>query len=361
MEKETMQAIVAHAPGDYRFERLPIPEAGDGDIVIRVEACGICAGDLKCFQGGKRFWGSGGEGKYVEEPFVPGHEFSGRIVSVGSERAASGFSVGDRVIAEQIVPCGSCRFCASGDYWMCESHDVFGFKSRLPGGFAEYALLPRAALVHRVPESLSMEQAALIEPYSCSLHAVKRGKIGSGDVVVISGAGPLGLGMVASARRLGPKKLIVLDYKRERLALAKSMGADIVLRPGEDDAEGIIRAETGGYGCDVYIEATGHPQSVVQGLRMIRKLGRFVEFSVFNDDVTCDFSVIGDGKELDIYGVSLSPDCYEEVIRGFEGGDFPSAGMVTEVFPLSAFEAAFEAAKGGGGSVKVLLSGTSAA
>jgi erythritol/L-threitol dehydrogenase len=358
MGKDMMGAVVAYAPGDYRFERVGIPEPGESDILIKVEACGICAGDLKCYQGGKRFWGIDGKDKYVEEPFIPGHEFSGRIVAIGRAREkATGFRIGDRVIAEQIVPCGSCRFCREGNYWMCDPHDVFGFKSRLPGGFAEYAILPGRALVHRVPDSLTVEEAALIEPYSCSLHAVKRAKLGSDDVVVISGAGPLGLGMVASASKLGPRKIIVLDYKADRLAHAKRLGADLVVNPGEDDAEAIVRGQTGGYGCDVYIEATGHPQSVVQGFRMIRKLGRFVEFSVFNDDVTCDFSVIGDGKELDIFGVSLSPDCYEEVISGFETGSLASAGVVTNRFPLSEFEAGFEAAKGAGGSVKVILSG----
>lgn len=353
----SMKAVVAYAPGDYRLETLPIPEPGEDEILIKVEACGICAGDLKCYMGGKRFWGSGPGDKYVEEPFVPGHEFSGRIARLGRRRAESGFREGERVIAEQIVPCGECRFCREGEAWMCERHDVFGFKSYLPGGFAEYAILPARAIVHRLPDSLSLEEAALVEPFSCSLHAVRRARIGSPDVVVISGAGPLGLGMLSAARRLGPKRLIALDRKRDRLELARRLGADLALDPGTDDVQALVRAETGGYGCDVYIEATGHPQSVVQGLSMIRKLGRFVEFSVFNEDVSCDFSIIGDGKELDIYGVSLSPDCYDEVIGAFEDGSLAHGGVVTDVFPLSAFEAAFEAATGRGGAVKVLLSG----
>ncbi|GAA3334271.1 hypothetical protein GCM10020331_101580 [Ectobacillus funiculus] len=138
----------------------------------------------------------------------------------------------------------------------------------------------------------------MIEPYACSLHAVQRAQIQLEDVVVLSGAGTLGLGMVGAAKKSGAGKLIVLDLFDARLELATKFGADMVLNPVKDDVVSIVKELTDGYGCDIYIEATGHPKSVEQGLSMIRKLGRFVEFSVFKDPVTVDWSIISDRKRI---------------------------------------------------------------
>ena len=352
--ENTMDAVVAYGPGDYRFVQVPIPEPEAGEIVIEVELCGICAGDLKAWHGGYRFWGGEGWEPYVEPPCIPGHEFSGRITAVGGEKRKDGLKAGDRVIAEQIVPCGQCRYCLNGHYWMCEKHDVFGFKHYLNGGFAKYVRYPKNAILYRVPESLTEEQAALIEPYSCAMHAVDRAQITKDDLAVISGAGSLGLGMVAAARLQNPRKLIALDMKLDRLEKALSLGADLALNPKNDDVADIIGKLTGGYGCDVYIEATGHPSSVKQGLGLVRKLGRFVEFSVFNEPTTVDWSVIGDGKELEIRGSSLSPRCYERVIAGFADGKIKSEGVVTRVFSLADFDDAFKACSEQG-AIKVAL------
>ena len=352
--RNTMDAVVAHGPGDYRFEQVPIPEPDEGEIVIEVELCGICAGDLKAWHGGYRFWGGEGWEPYVEPPCIPGHEFSGRIVAVGDAQRKDGLKVGDRVIAEQIVPCGKCRYCLDGHYWMCEKHDVFGFKHYLNGGFAKYVRYPKNAILHRVPETLTAEQAALIEPYACAMHAVDRAQITKDDVAVISGAGSLGLGMIAASSLIKPRKLIALDMKPDRLEKALSLGADLALNPKTDDVTSIIGELTDGYGCDVYIEATGHPSSVKQGLGLVRKLGRFVEFSVFNEPATVDWSVIGDGKELEIRGSSLSPRCYERVISGLADGTLKSEGVVTHVFGLADFDAAFKACSEPG-AVKVVL------
>lgn len=353
---EKMMAVVAYGPGDYRYEEVDTPRAGRGEVVIRVEACGICAGDIKAYQGGPRFWGGDGIPSYVEPPMVPGHEFIGRIVEIGEGfRHSHDLQIGDRVISEQVVPCGECRFCRKGQYWMCQIHDVYGFKHYLNGGFAQYMKLPIKAIIHKVPDDIPIEKAVLIEPYSCSMHAVERADIQPGDVVVISGAGPLGLGMVAAARLKKPGKLIALDLFDARLEKAKALGCDMALNPRKDDVYRIIEELTEGYGCDIYIEATGHPDSVPQGLRMIRKLGRFVEFSVFNDPVVCDWSIIGDGKELDILGASLSPFCYPKVIEGIASGELGTDGVVTHQFPLSRFREAFGVCERGRDSLKVVL------
>lgn len=350
---KTMKAIVAYAPGDYRFEEVQVPEIEEREILVKVEGCGICASDLKSFGGAPSFWGDETQAPYIKAPMIPGHEFIGRVVKVGAE--VTDYQVGDRIISEQIVPCWKCRFCNRGQYWMCEKHDLYGFQYNVNGGMAEYMKFTKEAINYKVPEELSIEQAILIEPYACSLHAVQRAQIQLGDVVVLSGSGTLGLGMVGAAKKAGAEKLVVLDLFDERLELASKFGADLTLNPRRDDVVSIIKEMTEGYGCDVYIEATGHPKSVEQGLAMIRKLGRFVEFSVFKDPVSVDWSIISDRKELDVLGSHLGPYCYPLVIEGIRNGDFPTEGVVTHKLPLANFMDGFELMKIGDKSLKIIL------
>ncbi len=351
---KTMKALVAYGKGDYKLElNYPTPECGPDDIIIKTEGCGVCAGDLKCHHGAPMFWGDEEQPTWVEPPFIPGHEFLGHIVEMGEH--VKGFEIGQRITADQIVPCGECKFCKSGRYWMCQPHATFGFQKGNNGGMAEYVRYPKTAVISRVPEEMELEKALLIEPYGCSKHAVDRAKITNEDVVVISGAGTLGLGMITYARMKNPAKLIALDMVDKRLEKAKEFGADLVLNPGKEDVVKIIRDLTEGYGCDIYIEATGHPSSVQQGLSMIRKLGRFVEFSVFGQAAVIDWSIIGDRKELDVLGSHLSPYCYPFVIKNIASGKLKTDGVVSRTFPIEEWEKAFEYASGKYGDFKVAI------
>ena len=348
---KTMKALVAYDKGDYRFEpAYPVPECGDDDIIIKTEGCGICAGDLKCYYGNST-WGDATHETWVRTPFIPGHEFLGHVVEKGKNITA--YEIGDRIIADQIVPCGKCKFCKSGRYWMCQPHATFGFQKENNGGMAEYVRYPKTAVLHKVPEDMPLEKALLIEPYGCSKHAVDRAGITVEDVVVISGAGTLGLGMITYAHQMNPAKLIVLDMKDERLEKAREFGADIVINPGREDAVKKIQDLTDGYGCDIYIEATGHPSSVIQGLQAIRKLGTFVEFSVFAEPTTVDWTLIGDNKELNILGSHLSPYCYPYVIRNIADGTLKTDNVVSRYFDLENWEVAFDYATGKYGDFKV--------
>ena len=351
---KTMKALVAYGKDDYRLEEnWPVPEVGPDDILIKTEACGICAGDLKCSHGAAMFWGDETQPSWVRPPFIPGHEFFGHIVAMGEN--VTGFAIGDRITADQIVPCGECRFCKTGKYWMCQPHDIFGFQSSNNGGMAEYVLYPKNAVISRVPEEMTMEEALLIEPYGCSKHCVDRAQITNEDVVVISGCGTLGLGMITYARMKNPKLLIALDMQDSRLEKAKEFGADLVFNPGKVKVADEVRKLTEGYGCDIYIEATGHPSSVIQGMDMIRKLGRFVEFSVFGAPTTLDWSIIGDRKELDVLGSHLSPYAFPFVIENITNGKLKTNGVVTRMFTLDEWETAFDYASGKYGDIKVAL------
>lgn len=352
---EKMKAIVAYAPGDYRFEMVDTPRAEEGEMILKVEACGICAGDTKAYAGAASFWGLDGQAKYIKEPMIPGHEFVGTVVELG-DKVKGSWKIGDRICPEQIVPCGECMFCKTGRHWMCEKHDLFGFQNNVNGGMAEYVKLTKEALPYLVPADMPIEMAALIEPYGCSFHCVERARVTPLDFVVLSGAGTLGLGMVGALKQANPKCLVVLDMNEARLEKALEFGADIVMNPSKENVVAKIKEMTDGYGCDIYIEATGHPSSVQQGLEAIRKMGRFVEFSVFGQPVTVDWSIISDRKELDLLGAHLSPFCYNTVIDWISSGKLPTEGVVTHKFPLEKWEEGFHIAKTGeNGAMKVIL------
>ncbi len=353
---KTMPAIVCHGPQDYRLEERAVAPPGAGEVLVEILRAGVCASDLKCWHGAPLFWGDEHRTGYAETPFIAGHEFVGRVVALGEGAAEkTGLAIGDLAVSEQIVPCWRCRFCKRGQYWMCQVHDIYGFKNYLPGGMAGYMTFPDRAIVHKVPADLPPEFGAVIEPLACSLHAVQRGKIELGDVVVVSGCGTLGLGMVGAAKLYNPAKLVALDPKPHRLQAAMRMGADTALNPAEIDVVEAVRGMTDGYGCDVYIEAAGHPASVEQGLHMIRRLGRFVEFSVMGEPVTVDWTIIGDTKELDIYGSHLGPYCYPIAIDLMQTGKINPAPIVTHTLPFEKFEQALEMMLTGDDSVKVQL------
>jgi erythritol/L-threitol dehydrogenase len=351
---ETMQAIVCHGAKDYRVEQVSSPKPGKEEVVVKVKACGICGSDIKAYQGSDMYWA--GENPWLQAPVIAGHEFYGEVAELG-EGAAEKFNIdiGDRVTADQINPCGECRFCNTGKYWMCQIHNIYGFqKDVAEGGMAEYMKFSSTSHIHKISSGVTEEEASLIEPMACAVHAVQRATIEFEDVVVLAGAGTLGLCMVQLIALKTPKKLIVLDTNEKRLETAKNLGADIGLNPMKENVIKKVKELTDGYGCDVYIEATGSPQGVKQGLEMVRKLGRFVEFSVFGQETTTDWSVIGDKKELDLRGSHLGPYTYPVAIDLFERGLLTAEGIITHKYKLEDFHEALEMAQSGE-AIKVSL------
>lgn len=352
----TMPAVIVHGPEDYRLEEVPVPTLGPGEALVRVEAVGICASDLKCYHGAAKFWGDENRPAWAETQVIPGHEFVGEIVALDDQAADRWqVSVGDRVTSEQIVPCWKCRYCVRGQYWMCAPHDLYGFKRATPGAMAQYMVYPNNALVHRISKGIPAPHAAFTEPLSCALHAVERASIRFNDVVVVAGCGPIGLGMIAGAAAKFPAEIIALDMKPAKLAVAEKCGATKTINIAETDAVAEIKALTGGYGADIYIDGTGHPAAVAQGLQLLRKLGTFVEYSVFGSDVTVDWSIISDDKELDVLGAHLGPDCWPAAIRMLESQLLPMDEICTHQLPLERFKEGLDLVANGGESIKVSL------
>lgn len=349
---DKMKALRLYGPMDMRLEEMPMPTCGADEMVIRVLGCGICGSDLKNFAGGHE-WNVPLEERFIESPVTAGHEFFGEVVEKGAN--VTDYHLGDLMISEQIVPCGTCRFCRSGQYWMCQNLRMYGFQNEVNGGFAQYMKIHSRGINHHIPRHFTVEQAALIEPYACSMHAIERAKIRHNDVVVVSGLGAIGLGMVAMARLALPKMVIGLDLRENRRAKAKAFGADLVLDPTQCDVVEEIQALTDGYGCDVYMEAAGSSASVTQGLKAVRSLGRYVQFGIFAKDIMANWNIIGDEKEIDVLGSHLGPYCFDAVIAGIEKNLIPTEGVVTHKYGLEQWDQAYQVAVQDPGAIKVVI------
>ncbi|MGD0166009.1 MAG: alcohol dehydrogenase catalytic domain-containing protein [Gaiellaceae bacterium] len=355
MNKEKMLAVVCHAPFDYRVQEVDRPSPGPGEILVEVGASGICHSDINGFTGAISLWGEDGSGGFCEAPVIPGHEFAGTVAELG-EGAGERHQValGDRVTAEQIIPCGECRYCKAGHYWMCQPANIFGFKrGRGEGAWAEHMIFPAASRVHKLDERLALGEGAYVEPLACAIHAIDRARIRPGDAVVIGGVGNIGLCALQVAKSFNPGCLIALDTKPDRLVLALELGADVAVNALEGDAPQTVRELSGGYGCDVYIEMSGSKDAVQPALEMTRCLGTVVAFSVIPEPVTLNWSIIGDEKELDLRGSHLGPYCYPRAIEAIAEGRVDVKRLISESYPLAEFPAAMEAARGG--NLKTML------
>lgn len=351
-----MQAVVVHGPEDYRLEEVDVPTPDHGELLIEVEAVGVCASDLKCYHGAAKFWGDDNRAAWAQKGVIPGHEFVGVVVA-GDRKGLDhhGVELGDRIACEQIVPCEECRYCRRGQYWMCGPHDMFGFRN-YNGAMAQYTLVPINARAHKVSHELKPHHAAYAEPLSCALHAVERASISFGDVVVVAGCGPIGLGLIAGARQKNPMTLVALDLDDDKLELGRQCGADVTFNPAKDDVVARIAELTEGYGADVYLEGTGATPAVGQGLNLLRKLGTYVEYSVFGSDVTVDWSIISDDKELNVLGAHLGPHCWPAAIKLLEQGKIPVEQICTHQVGLGEFQQALDlVADTSGASVKVSI------
>ncbi|WP_306574672.1 alcohol dehydrogenase catalytic domain-containing protein [Anaerotruncus massiliensis (ex Togo et al. 2019)] len=351
---EMMKALVAYAPHDYRYENFPRPvQPRAGELILKVRGCGVCAGDIKEYNGLPDAWGTGNDDMEIEPPIIPGHEFCGEVVAIGE--GVKDYECGDMVVAEQIVPCGECPDCLAGTRWMCSKMQLFGFKQVAHGGFAEYVRIPSKAITYKVPERFSVEQAALIEPYACGMHAAEQAGVRHTDVVAIAGMGAIGLAITNIVRLSLPQRILAIDTNGERLRLAKEFGADAVLNPLEQDVPAEIHRLTGGAGCDVYIDASGFPDSVPQGLVSLKNHGRYVQFGQFPREVTANWNIIGDGKELTVIGSHLSANCYPPVIRGIESGLLRTDGLISHTFRLKDWKEAYELPGKDKTAMKVLI------
>jgi L-iditol 2-dehydrogenase len=340
---ETMMAVVVHTGDQFSYEAVDRPVAGPGELVLRIEAAGICAADRKIYSKNHPW--------QLPDPYFPGHEYVGRVVEMGKGAAEhTGLALGDRAVAEILIPCRQCWFCHRGLYTHCDSPGV------CVGSWAEYMRIPAGSIIHQVPDDLAPEQGAIIEPLACSVHAVNLARIQLADMVVVSGLGAIGMGILQVARLKTPRALVGLDVDDGLLEIASRLGADSVLNPLRDDVPAELEDLTGGRGPDIYIEASGSMASLRTGLDVLRKAGRLVVYGVYSQDATVDFNLVSEFKELEIIGGHVSPNTYPLAIKYLTEDLIDWKAMVTHTYPLAQFEEAINAKKqSGASSIKTLL------
>jgi L-iditol 2-dehydrogenase len=260
-----MKAAVYYSQKDIRVEEMPTPEIGEDEILVEMKACGICGSDLMEWY------------LKTRAPLVLGHEPAGIIAKKGNR--VKGFNVGDRVFVHHHVACLKCYYCLHGDYTLCEQFHGTNIK---PGGFAEYFKVPAPNLqidTLKIPDSLSFDEATLIEPVGCCLKALKECSIQRGDSVAIIGAGATGIIHTALSKVCDAAKTIVSDLIDYRLGMAKKFGADVVVNPKNEDLGEVVKAETDGRGVDIAVVTAPSLEAYKAGLAVCRKGGKLCVFA----------------------------------------------------------------------------------
>ncbi|HWR22739.1 MAG TPA: zinc-dependent dehydrogenase [Feifaniaceae bacterium] len=333
-----MKAAVLEALNKIEVRQVPDPACGDDGILLKVHACAVCGSDIRIFHHGN---------SRVKMPAIIGHEIAGEVVAAG--RNVSRFSVGDRVAVGADVPCGECSFCEAGIGNNCQTNYALGYQFQ--GGFAQYLPLNGMVVnfgpVHKIPDSVGYDEAALAEPLACVLNALELSGIRLGDDVVIIGAGPIGMMIIEVARKMGARKIIVVQRSRPRLEMAKKFGADAYICSGEEDAIARVLEETGGLGADVVITANPSPQSHSDALHMAKNRARVNLFGGLpkGSTVTLDTNIIH-YKELFVHGAHGSlPRHHRQAVDMIASGMVDMEKYITHRFPLERIGEAFAAAE----------------
>lgn len=254
---EKMRAAVLHAPGDLRYEEVPVPELGADDVLVKVHACGICGSDLpRVLTAGTYHF-----------PTIPGHEFGGTIVRAGGKAGED--LLGKMVGVIPLIPCRKCKMCEVGEFALCEHYDFLG--SRNDGGFAEYVKVP-AANVLPVPDDVDKDSVAMLEPISVALHVIQNCGVGFGDSVAVYGLGAIGMFVAQWARIYGAEHVFAIDVDPGKIEIAKAIGLTdaCVAGPGVEEA---VREATDGKGCDAAFEASGAAPAFTQAVKILRTAG----------------------------------------------------------------------------------------
>lgn len=334
----TMQAGVYRDKGVVRVEEVPVPELNDGELLIKVAACGICGTDIKkIFQ------------RYVEPPQILGHELAGTVVALG--RGVTQFQLGDRVMSFHHIPCGHCFFCEKRLFSQCKQYKTTGLTAGFTpngGGFAQYVkAMPWVADrgIVRLPDDVTFEEATFIEPINTIVKAVQKARVAAGENVLIAGCGPIGLQLLMVAKLEGAR-IFTSDPMGVRRAKSLRLGAVESFDPTNGKLVDVVRARTEGRGADAVLVAVAHPAVVVDALAAARPGGRVLLFAA-NDPVTrVEFPAAAVGiDEKEILGsysaaVDIQDSAADLVLRR----KLPVMEIVTHRFPLARIQQALDLA-----------------
>lgn len=322
----TMRASILKRQGEMTLETLSMPELEPDQVLVQVAAVGVCGSDVHYYEHGRI-------GDYVvDHPLILGHELSGRIAAVGS--AGDPARIGNRVAVEPQRPCRKCKQCKSGRYNLCPDIEFYATPP-IDGAFAEYVTI-QADFAYDIPDNVSDEAAALIEPLSVGLWACERAEIKPGSRVLIAGAGPIGIIAAQAARAFGATDIYITDIAEDRLAFALEHGATHALNAKTDSVEGLD--------VDAFIDASGAPQAVRSGIKAVGPAGRVILVGLGADDVELPVSYI-QNREIWLSGVFRYTNTWPLAIQLIADGKVDLDVLVTGRFALAEAEQALKAGK----------------
>src|ERR1700741_2559656 len=320
-----------------QVERVPVPEVGHGDVLVRVKTASICGTDLHIYG-----WDRWSQGR-IKPPVTLGHEFCGVVERVGDEVTA--VRAGDFVSAEMHVNCGHCRQCRIGEAHVCQNLKIIGIDQ--DGAFAEYVKIPGSNIIKLDP-SIPEHYGAILDPLGNAVHTVLAGPI-AGMTVLVTGCGPIGLMSIAVAKACGSSTVFATETNEQRRAMAKKMGADVVLNPAAEDAVAKILAETNGTGVDALLEMSGNPTAIQQGFKALRAGGRASLLGIPTENVPLDLvnDVIFKGATVQgIYGRRMY-ETWVQMTALLKAGRLNLEPLFGERMDLENFENAFTLLQGG--------------
>jgi len=316
-----MKAAVLCKPEDMRLQKIPVPQLRENEVLIRVKCSGICGTDPHIYKG--RF--------PAPTPLVLGHEFSGEVAEVGA--SVTNVKAGDKATADINIACGNCYFCRIGQKLFCK--DIVQLGVHINGAFAEYIKAPDAN-VYKLPDSMTWEEGAYVEPLACAINGQERANIAIGSTVAIIGAGPMGLSHAIISKMNGASKIIISELNKVRLQKAKDLGIDYVIDASKDDPIKAVLELTEGRGADVVFEAVGAIPTYKQAFNMVRKGGVLVAYGAAPADAAMDikpFDIYS--KELTIVGSYAGTyDKWIKAINLISDKRFIPSSIITKSIPL---------------------------
>ncbi|XP_064487180.1 sorbitol dehydrogenase-like [Ornithodoros turicata] len=340
-------SAVLYQKNDLRLEQRVIPEPKDDEVQIRVHSVGICGSDV-------HYWVNGAIGDFiVRKPMVLGHETSGTVSKVGKN--VKHLKPGDRVAIEPGVPCRTCEFCKTGRYNLCR--DIFFCATPPDHGTLTRYYTHAADFCFKLPDNVSYEEGALLEPLSVAVHACRRANIRIGNTVLICGAGPIGLVNLVTAKAMGASQVIITDIVDHKLLTAQGLGADAVINVSEKSIDVIKRELVGVLGNlpDVTIECTGAEPSIRLGMLGTKSGGTLVLVGLGAPEIKVPL-VDAAVREIDIRGIFRYANCYPTALAMISSGKVDVKPLVTHCFRLEETIEAFTVAKTGkGGAIKVMI------
>ncbi|KAF3083825.1 hypothetical protein TWF102_000544 [Orbilia oligospora] len=331
----TMKALRYEQPEKFGIVEVPLPTVRDGDILIKVRACGVCGTDLHIH-----------EGEFIAKfPLIPGHETVGIVAAVGKD--VKGFTVGERVVADNSELCNECFYCRRGQLLLCENFNAHGVT--MDGGFAEYCAYP-AGKVFKI-KNLSDVDATLLEPASCAAHGLEKIAPKLGSSVLMFGAGPTGLVLSQMLRQNGGCHVVMAAPKGLKMDLAREVeAADEYIDLSRDKAESAKQLEQlkadNPYGFDIVVEATGSPAILEESINYVRRGGKLVVYGVYSSAARVTWSpskIFGD--ELTIIGSFSETYMFPAAISYLDSGKVKVKGIVNKVFKLEQWEECLESMK----------------